>query len=33
MAVVTVQFRSEAMGRQVSYNIILPEGPTDHTRC
>ncbi len=25
MAVVTVQFRSEAMGRQVSYNVILPE--------
>ncbi len=26
MAVATVQFRSEAMGRQVSYNVILPEG-------
>jgi len=25
MAVATVQFRSEAMGRQVSYNVILPE--------
>lgn len=25
MAVATVQFRSEAMGRQVSYNIILPD--------
>ncbi len=25
MAVVTVQFRSEAMGRQVSYNVILPD--------
>ena len=25
MAVVTVQFRSEAMGRQVTYNVILPD--------
>jgi len=25
MAVATVQFRSEAMGRQVSYSVILPE--------